>query len=267
MQFLAVAALPVVAATSGAVPTLDCWATSWQEVQFCPAVPTSAPALEPCPGGAAITDAGVCGHERCCWVVSEGDGTGSCVALLSAPADATQEVLDSLIAFGGDQTAAVAANGIGGLTVSGTGDMLSVGGLSLTPIFQGGGDFPTNLRVDGRPPVLERQRWRPHEALRRGTVGGGAGRLSVETSVRMPFGEPAVLFRLTLLAAANQTGERAVDVAMDLAPMVRWYDAFGWEWGHPAPAAADAANFARMEKADRAARDAPNPAMEDSMMG
>ncbi|KAK7253460.1 hypothetical protein SO694_00001852 [Aureococcus anophagefferens] len=200
-------ALPLAAALGP--PTLEDWSTDVLDVQVCGLPSDGAP---DCPGS-PYTEA-ACGHARCCWKDDR------CVAPGQASAG---DDLATLQFFGGDQAPAQLGALRGGVAAA-TDDVVAVTSLTFPPIFGAGGGgasgaaFPRNLTFGGAKPALRTIRWRPHELVRSGEVLVDGVTIDVTSTVRVGFN-------------ATQVAE------------VQWFEATGWEWGHPGPPT-DAGSYA-----------------------
>jgi concanavalin A-like lectin/glucanase superfamily protein len=105
-----------------------------------------------------------------------------------------------------------------------TANLLSCGELTFPPLSLGG--EAARLLLDGVPVQAHESRWFPYQAVRRAAVGA----LALESTVRMAFEQPLVLFELDVANAARTPVTARLDV--DLGGYLRAYPG-PWEWGIP----------------------------------
>ena len=99
-------------------------------------------------------------------------------------------------------------------------DALAVGDLSFPPITMTGGTG--DLLINDKAPALDQTRWYPYQVLRRAT----AGRLKIETAVRMIYEQRGLLFHVAVTneGSAPETFELKINLSANTSRHARW----GW---------------------------------------
>ncbi|HEY7047803.1 MAG TPA: LamG domain-containing protein [Jatrophihabitantaceae bacterium] len=105
-----------------------------------------------------------------------------------------------------------------------TPNLLSCTELTFPPLSLGG--EVARLMLDGVPVPAHESRWFPYQAVRRAVVGA----VTLESTVRMAFEQPLVLFELDIATTADTQVSARLDI--DLGGYLREY-AGPWEWGLP----------------------------------
>ncbi len=113
-----------------------------------------------------------------------------------------------------------------------TGNVLEVGDLSFPPLTMAG--TTGRLTVDGQDVPAVRSRWFPHQVLRSALNGD----VALETSVRLPYEQPGLLFHVQLTNHGHVPRTLDLEVALSapFAPHTSW----GWDVPRDAAAPASA---------------------------
>lgn len=106
-----------------------------------------------------------------------------------------------------------------------THDAVGIGDLSFPPITMTGDTG--SVLVDGLPATLEETRWYPYQILREARMGN----LVLETAVRMPYEERALMFHV--VAKNIGTLPQTFDVTVNLSAWTSRHEK--WGWGVPRP--------------------------------
>ena len=244
------------------VPPLSDWSADWQSISLCSHSPPSEEQQQlqqqddpmKC---STYKDSDHCSHMRCCWAsVDANQNGGVCYPTVAVPASLEGFDASEYDFFAGDQTPPGINNGLGAYQIGlGANDLLSVtswnvAGIKGANCMGGAGcdvsGVPDNLKFgDWGEWVVKKFLWAPHGIEREGGVGDD---VRVKTRVRMGHQQPTILFELTVFNDDEvETLQMPDSITMDFPMLMKYYDSYGWEWGHPSPSWCSSSDVASVE--------------------